>query len=72
VEDHEIVNKFLIESNDNLCRLDQVMLELERRPQDVDLLVSDFRTCHTIKGTCGLLGYGKLERAAHQAENVLA
>jgi two-component system chemotaxis sensor kinase CheA len=72
MEDQEIVNEFLIESNDNLGRLDQEMVELERRPRDAELLASVFRTFHTIKGTCGFLGYGKLERVAHQAENVLA
>ena len=72
MEDQEIVNEFLLESNDNLGRLDQEMVELERRPRDAELLASVFRTFHTIKGTCGFLGYSKLERVAHQAENVLS
>jgi len=72
MEDQEIVKEFLIESNDNLSRLEQEMVELERRPRDTELLASVFRTFHTIKGTCGFLGYGKLERVAHQAENVLS
>ncbi|MGD0773190.1 MAG: Hpt domain-containing protein [Candidatus Solibacter sp.] len=72
MEDQDIVNEFLIESSDNLGRLDQEMVELERRPRDAELLASVFRTFHTIKGTCGFLGYGKLERVAHQAENVLS
>jgi len=72
MEDQEIVNEFLIESNENLGRLDQEMVELERRPNDAELLASVFRTFHTVKGTCGFLGYAKLERVAHQAENVLS
>jgi two-component system chemotaxis sensor kinase CheA len=72
MEDQDIVNEFLIESNENLGRLDQEMVELERRPRDTELLASVFRTFHTIKGTCGFLSYGKLERVAHQAENVLS
>jgi len=72
MEDQEIISEFLIESNDNLGRLDQEMVELERRPKDGELLASIFRTFHTIKGTCGFLGFGKLERVAHQAENVLS
>ena len=72
MEDQDIVNEFLIESNENLSRLDQEMVELERRPHDVELLASVFRTFHTIKGTCGFLGYSKLERVAHHAENVLS
>ena len=72
MEEQDIVNEFLMESGENLGRLDQEMVELERRPRDVQLLASVFRTFHTIKGTCGFLGYGKLERVAHQAENLLS
>ncbi len=72
MEDQEIIDEFLIESNENLGRLDQEMVELERRPHDAELLASVFRTFHTVKGTCGFLGYGKLERVSHEAENVLS
>ena len=72
MEDQEIINEFLIESNENLVRLDQEMVELERRPKDPQLLASIFRTIHTIKGTCGFLGFGKLEAVAHLAEDVLS
>jgi two-component system chemotaxis sensor kinase CheA len=30
-----------------------------------------FRTIHTIKGTCGFLGFNKLEKVAHVGENLL-
>jgi len=32
------------------------MVELERRPSELDLLASIFRTLYTIKGTCGFPG----------------
>src|SRR5262249_24490627 len=35
-------------------------------------LSSIFRTIHTIKGTCGFLGFGKLEAVAHAGENLLS
>lgn len=47
------------------------MVDLERRPDDRDLLASIFRTIHTIKGTCGFFGYRRLEAIAHIAENIL-
>jgi len=31
-----------------------------------------FRTIHTIKGTCGFLGFNKLEKVAHAGENLLS
>src|SRR5258707_11104763 len=67
MEDQDIIREFLIESGENLNRLDQEIVELERRPQDADLLASIFRTFHTIKGTCGFLGFGTLEAVTHQA-----
>jgi two-component system, chemotaxis family, sensor kinase CheA len=72
MEDQEVIKEFLIESNENLARLDQEMVELERRPNDPQLLASIFRTIHTIKGTCGFLGFGKLEAVAHLAEDILS
>ncbi|MEZ5403632.1 MAG: chemotaxis protein CheW [Bryobacteraceae bacterium] len=72
MEDQEIVNEFLIESSENLSRLDQEMVELEQRPGDGQLLASIFRTIHTIKGTCGFLGFHTLESITHHAENLLS
>jgi two-component system chemotaxis sensor kinase CheA len=72
MDDQEIINEFLIESNENLARLDQEMVELEQRPKDAGLLASIFRTIHTIKGTCGFLGFGKLEAIAHVGESLLS
>ena len=72
MEDKEIIREFLIESNENLARLDQDMVELEQRPKDPGLLASVFRTIHTIKGTCGLLAFNKLEAITHLAEDILS
>ncbi len=71
MEDQDIIREFLIESNENLARLDQEMVELEQRPKDPALLAGIFRTIHTIKGTCGLLGFATLEGITHLAEDIL-
>jgi two-component system, chemotaxis family, sensor kinase CheA len=67
----DLIKEFLIESNENLARLEQEMLALEQRPNDLALLGSVFRTIHTIKGTCGFLGFDRLEGVTHLAENIL-
>ena len=72
MSEQDILREFLIESNENLNRLDSEITELEQRPKDKELLASVFRTIHTIKGTCGFLGFPLLERIAHQAENLLS
>lgn len=65
----ETVKEFLIESNENLNQLDRDLVELENSPDDRERLSAIFRTIHTIKGTCGFLAFGKLERVTHAGEN---
>ncbi len=67
----EAVTEFLIESHENLDRLDNDLLKLEEHPDDAETLASIFRTIHTIKGTCGFLGYSSLESVTHVGENLL-
>src|SRR4051794_20676185 len=67
----EIVQEFLVESYEALDRLDGDLLTLERDPNSGEVLASIFRVMHTIKGTCGFLGFQKLERVAHAAESLL-
>ncbi|MBT5550602.1 MAG: hypothetical protein HOJ79_09005, partial [Nitrospina sp.] len=67
----EIVNEFLVESYENLDQLDQDLVDLEQDPGDINILSSIFRTIHTIKGTCGFIGFNKLESVAHIGENLL-
>ncbi|MFZ0436770.1 MAG: chemotaxis protein CheW, partial [Candidatus Sulfotelmatobacter sp.] len=42
-----------------------------KNPRDKEALAGVFRTIHTIKGTCGFLGFNKLEKVAHVGENLL-
>lgn len=67
----EIVNEFLVESYENLDQLDQDLINLEQDPNDINILSSIFRTIHTIKGTCGFIGFTKLESVAHIGESLL-
>jgi two-component system, chemotaxis family, sensor kinase CheA len=68
----EIVREFLVESAENLDLLDRELVHLEKDPHNRDTLASVFRTIHTIKGTCGFLGFTKLESVAHVGENLLS
>lgn len=67
----DLLRDFLTESAENLSKLDNDLVELERHPERVALLNSIFRTIHTIKGTCGFIGLSRLEGVAHAAESVL-
>jgi two-component system, chemotaxis family, sensor kinase CheA len=72
MEDLETTREFLVESDENLSRLDQDLVELEKHPHDTLLLGSIFRTIHTIKGACGFLAFSTLEGITHQAESILS
>ena len=68
----EIVREFVIESYENLDRLDRDLVDLESDSTSRPLLSSVFRTIHTIKGTSGFLGFSELESLTHVGENLLA
>jgi two-component system chemotaxis sensor kinase CheA len=68
----DIVREFLVESNENLDQLDRDLVALEKDPQAQEILASVFRTIHTIKGTSGFLGFGKLESVTHVGESLLS
>ncbi|MGA9389550.1 MAG: chemotaxis protein CheW [Candidatus Sulfotelmatobacter sp.] len=72
MSESEIIKDFLIESYENLDRLDRDLVGLEKNPNDRAALAEVFRTIHTIKGTCGFLGLTKLEKVAHVGENLLS
>jgi two-component system chemotaxis sensor kinase CheA len=72
MELQDIVRDFLVESYENLEQLDRDLVALEQDPRCPERLGSIFRTLHTLKGTCGFLGFGKLEAVAHAGENLLS
>ena len=67
-----IVREFLLESFENLEQTDTDLVALETQPSDRVLLDRVFRVVHTIKGTCGFLGFSKLEALTHEGEGVLS
>ena len=72
MSDSEIVKEFLVESYENLDRLDRDLIALEKDPGNREILASVFRTIHTIKGTSGFLAFNKLEAVTHVGENLLS
>lgn len=67
----EIVESFIIETKEILEKLDVDLVEMEKRPDDNDLLNSVFRHFHTIKGTSSFLGLDKLTGVTHKGEDIL-
>ena len=70
-EFEEILQDFLVESFELIEQLDQDLVELETRPDDLDLLNRIFRVAHTIKGASSFLNFDTLTHLTHHMENIL-
>jgi two-component system, chemotaxis family, sensor kinase CheA len=67
----DVMREFLLESREHVQGIEAVVLELEAQPGSQQLLAQLFRHLHTVKGTCGFLGFGRLEALMHAAEELL-
>lgn len=70
-EFQEILQDFLIESFELIEQLDQDLVELETRPDDLELLNRIFRVAHTVKGASSFLNFDVLTHLTHHMEDVL-
>ncbi|PKM31562.1 MAG: chemotaxis protein CheA [Gammaproteobacteria bacterium HGW-Gammaproteobacteria-11] len=68
--DEEILQDFLVEAGEILELLSEQLVELENRPDDMNLLNAIFRGFHTVKGGAGFLQLDALVGCCHIAENV--
>jgi two-component system chemotaxis sensor kinase CheA len=69
-ENDEVLKEFLVESLELLDKVERDLVALEKGASK-DKLAAIFRGIHTIKGTCGFLGFGRLEALTHTGENLL-
>lgn len=70
-EFQEILQDFLVEAFELIEQLDQDLVELESRPNDLELLNGIFRVAHTIKGASSFLNFDVLTHLTHHMEDVL-
>lgn len=66
----ELLNDFLLEAGDMLSEVDSKLMDLEKRPDDSNLLNEIFRGFHTIKGGAGFLNATELVTLCHLTENL--
>lgn len=67
----QVIQEFVAEAREGIEALDSKLVAFEQHPHDPELLGDIFRLIHTIKGTSGFLGLGRLQAVAHAGENVL-
>lgn len=68
--DEEILQDFIVEAGEIIDKLDEQLVQIEKSPEDKDLLNSIFRSFHTVKGGAGFLELKELVDICHAAESV--
>jgi len=71
-DNDDIIQEFLAETRENMDQMERDLVVWEKQPGDKETLDRIFRAVHTLKGTCGFLGFSKLEGISHHAENLLS
>lgn len=71
MEMSQYLEVFIEESKEHLQACNQLLLELEKNPADLQLVNEIFRSAHTLKGMSATMGYEDLANLTHQMENVL-
>lgn len=69
--EQELKLGFLEEARDLLVGAEKSFLELEKSPEDIDLINTIFRFAHNLKGTSRAVGLGQIAELTHEAENLL-
>jgi two-component system chemotaxis sensor kinase CheA len=69
------IREFLLETQESLGQVEAELIKLDQDPETRNHPGTSagrmFRLLHSIKGTCGFLGYPKVEELAHVGENLL-
>ncbi len=68
--DEEILQDFIVEAGEIIERLDEQLVQIEKTPDDRDLLNAIFRGFHTVKGGAGFLQLNALVDVCHAAESL--
>ena len=66
----DMLQDFLTEASDLLSGVDNKLVDLEKHPDDKDLLNEIFRGFHTIKGGAGFLNATEMVKLCHRTENL--
>lgn len=70
-EDRDIVSGFIVESLESLETVEVSLIDLEQDASEPESINAIFRAFHTIKGVSSFLGFMRINRLAHRAENLL-
>src|SRR5436190_15959905 len=67
----ELLQVFIAESEENLSTIEQMLLALEKAPDDREVIDAIFRAAHTLKGNSASMGFDAVAKLAHAIEDLL-
>lgn len=67
----DILAKFVSESEEQLARVEETLVGLERGVASDDDLAEAFRAMHSFKGNCGICGLPDMEALTHRTETLM-
>ncbi|CAM8621987.1 CheA Chemotaxis protein histidine kinase and related kinases [Comamonadaceae bacterium] len=68
---NDLLAQFLSEARDALEGIGGKLMELERAPEDEELMTQLFRVVHTLKGNSGLFDFPEMSRVLHAGEDLM-
>ncbi len=69
--DQESLNLYISDLDEDIERIDKGLLELESKGQSPELVNSIMRSAHNIKGSSGMVGFGRMKELTHAIESVM-
>ncbi|MFC7132880.1 MULTISPECIES: chemotaxis protein CheA [Salinibaculum] len=69
--DDQYLDAFIRESEEEITKLNNSLLDLESDPSDREAMDQIFRTAHTLKGNFGAMGFEGASNLAHAMEDLL-
>ena len=69
-EKKDFISIFKVETEDRLTKLDKGLVELERKPDNIDLVSELNREAHTLKGAARVYGFYEIQDIAHRIEDI--
>nr|WP_206335562.1 chemotaxis protein CheA [Natronolimnobius sp. AArcel1] len=67
----DAMSTFVQESQEDIRKLNNALLDLEDDPSSSDAIETVFRVAHNLKGNFGVMGYTKASNQAHAIEDLL-
>ena len=71
IDREAVLSTFMEETLDGLDEMEGMLVLMENRPEDAELVETTFRVAHTLKGNASIVGFPKVGEFTHALEEVL-